>query len=191
MKLRLITETKYILQAPGSWTVSYQETGTPAKWSSFPPQWKKEKCHPGQMNDRWVISIYEVENAHTDLLSCLSLIEMCLCLWACAKDGRSERKKKHELFPPSSVIFQAIFFNSAVPPCPCLWSQRHCSFTLLTSWQVFIQKRACSLSSSRCSTTSLLSQKWGKKRECACVTWSWIKTNPAEMYSISKGSCIT
>lgn len=50
------------------------------------------------MNDWWVISIYEVENAHTDPMSCLSMIKMCLCVWETVwEQQKIEKKVKREV----------------------------------------------------------------------------------------------
>lgn len=141
MVFRLITDTKYILQLPSSWTVSYQETRSPAKWSSFSPEWKEEKCHPGQMNDRWVISIYEAENAHMDLLSCLSDWNVFACVRLCVRETKEQKNEKRVRGCRDEILFSLAalcfccpqIFHSRALPCPHLPNQHHFSFTLLTT----------------------------------------------------------
>lgn len=75
--------------SPGTWPslCEQQETRSLAKLSSsLPSVWGEgnRKCHLGKMNDRGVISIYEVEDARTHLLSCLAVIEVCcVCMRLC------------------------------------------------------------------------------------------------------------
>lgn len=100
------------MYSPGTWLSLYeqQETRSLAKLSSSLP-WV-EKCHLGKMNDRWVISIYEVENAHTHPPPCLAVIEVCfVCRSLCEVNKGVKGKGKSEA-RSTMVRFLAVIFSS-------------------------------------------------------------------------------
>lgn len=95
MVSRLITDTKYILQVPGFRTESYLDAGSSDKWSSFPPEWKKEKCHP----DSWMTyeSFPFMRLRMLTLICCHASVWLkCVCVYELAREGQKSEKKEKE-----------------------------------------------------------------------------------------------
>lgn len=173
MALCLITDTKYILQEPGFRPESYQETGSSAKLSSFPPEWKKEKCHPDRwMTDEW----FPFMRLRMLTLICCHVSPWlkCVCVYELAWERRKSEKERKERasvwwWDFSRVILLAITFSIQGSPCrPHLSGRRHRPFT----WSY--------------NSTGVSPENSAAVRERKCVERSWIKTNPSEMYNISR-----
>lgn len=95
MVSRLIIDTKYILQVPGFRTESFLDAGSSNKWSSFPAEWKKEKCHP----DSWMTyeSFPFMRLRMLTLICChVSVWLKCVCVHELAWEGQKSEKKEKE-----------------------------------------------------------------------------------------------
>lgn len=131
--------------SPGTWLslCEQQETRSLAKLSSSLP-WL-EKCHLGKMNDRWVISIYEVENARTHPPPCLAVIEVCLVCRSLCEVNKGVRGKAKSEAQSTMMRFLAVIFSKpshvtlkgptpSTPPHSSGWNRS--LPVLFTTWQV-------------------------------------------------------
>lgn len=147
----------------------------------FIPPTVKEREMPPRI-DEWQMSHFHLwgwECSHwsavMSLLDWNVFVSMSLC-----KRTRSERTKKRawawDFFPPSFIILQAMFFYIEQSlPVPIYQTSVTVLSPCLHHGRCFSRNELGSPSS------SLLTQMWERKRKCACLTRSWIKTNSVEV----------
>lgn len=107
----------YIPQAPGLRNVSYQETGSSAKWSSFLLEWKKKRREMPPWIDEWQMSHFHLwgsECSHSSAVMSRHDWNVFFCMSLC-EINKSERKEKRGWECNDEILAAIFFYPSNVP----------------------------------------------------------------------------